>query len=90
MKSSRIVTLSVLLLALFCLFTAPAFAKHGTGSSGNPGGWEGAPPENPGAWAPGLHPHQNGGDAQSSSGVGFGIVEYIEYIMTSLITGCLL
>lgn len=91
MKISRLVTLSILLVALFSLFAAPALADGGGyGGSGNPGGWPGAPPVNPGAWAPGQHPHQNGGDAQSSSGVGLDlIVEFIDYITNIVIAGCL-
>ena len=79
MKISRIVTVSVLLLALCCFLAAPAFAKHGgTGTSeGITGGWGGAPPENPGAWGDGQHPQQNGVESN-------GIVELIKTVLITV------
>ena len=76
MRFSRIAIVSVLVLALCCSFAMPAFAKHGgSGSSqGATGGWGGAAPENPGAWASGQHPHATG--VESS-----GIVEYVKTIL---------
>ena len=76
MKISRIVTVSVLLLTLCSLIAAPAFAKHSGASAGNTGAWGGAPPENPGAWATGQHPHKSG--VESSGGI-------VELVKTALI-----